>query len=244
MAEWENPYAELQRNLRSVLHDRLRRTNGCVSRQQFMECVKVGSADRAEKLLLRLFTETEKGLLEWKPEIDTVEVLTKKLGGIEAVRTTELTALWSHSRKLRLRTTYPYLAPAGKKNQHVSYSDFSRTAVFGLDVLVRPPTEFSEDRGDKKLQNGLVLGEENIALVAHGTFENGRLVDDGEYFSRIVVGDAFNIPNVWSLIAPAAGRCERDMRSPLRLGDAAATLDAALPHLNNFAQAAAMAFIN
>jgi hypothetical protein len=244
MTEWTNPYNDFQHSLREILNDRLRRTNGCVTREQFMECALPGLDEKAEKMRLRLFSQHSDGRLEWKPEIMDEQDLIKKVGGSAAIRQADLITLWSQSRKLSLRTAYPKLAPVGKKTQHVSRNSFSHAPVFGVDVLVRPPTVFSEDRDDKSLHNGLVLGEECIALVIHGTFENGRLVEDGEYFARLVVGDAFTIPKVSSLISPAAGLCENAIRASLQKGDATGTVDALLPHLNSFAEASSMAFIS
>ena len=244
MTEWTNPYSEYQHSLREALKDRLRRTNGCVSRDQFMDCTAPERANKAEKMLLRLFNLQTGGNLEWKPEIVSEETLLQKVGDSTAVLSSDLVNLWSKSRKLSLRTAFPYIAPVSNKSQHVGRHSFRHAPVFGVDVLVRPPTIFSEDRGDKSVHNGLTLGEECIALVIHGTFDSGHLVEDGEYFTRLVVGNAFGIPKMTSMIPPAAGRCEHAMRVPLRSGDAKGAVDAALPHLNDFAQAAAMAFVS
>lgn len=244
MSDWTNPYTTFQHSLREALKGRLRRTNGCVSREQYMDCVIPGRGEKAAKVLLRLFTVHEDGKLEWKPEIVTEKVLIQRVGGSSAIHTPSLVALWSSSRRLSLRTAFPYIAPAGSKTQHVGRHSPSHAPVFGVDVLVRPPTPFAEDRDEKSLRNSLMLGEECFALVIHGTFENERLVDDGEYFARVVVGDAFNIPKIATQIPQVAWSCEREMWRPLREGDADGAVDAALPHLHGFAEASAMAFVS
>ncbi len=240
---WTNPYNELQHSLRQALRSRLRRTNGYVSIDQFMECVQPGCASKAGQLRLRLFKVHVDGKMEWKPEIVSEALLAQKVGGSAAIDMDRLTTLWAHSRRLSLRTPFPSLAPAGNKSQHVGRHSFSHAPVFGVDVLVRPPTEFAEERADSATRNSLQLGEEAIALVIHGNFADGRLVEDGQYFARLVVGNAFGIPKIASLISPAAGSCEHAMRASLRAGDPEGVMDSALPRLHTFAHDAAMAFV-
>lgn len=241
---WTNPYQELQRSLREALHEALRRTNGCVTRDEFLTCTDPDRADKAEKMLLRLCRVHDDGTLEWKPEIVSEESLVRKLSGSPAVREGDVRRLWSRSYELHRRTAYPYLAPSGHKSQLVRPTSWGRAPVFGLDVLVRPPVEPTEGGPSATLKNDLVLGEECIALVIHGTFEGPQLVIDGRYEPRLVVGDDLAIPKIVSRLPAVADRCASAMFAPLRAGDARGTVSAALPHLDAFAREAALAFVN
>ncbi|MEI7548494.1 MAG: hypothetical protein WCK21_10625 [Actinomycetota bacterium] len=242
MQGWTNPYSDLQQIVRSVLKDRLRRTNGCVTREQFAACAEVEQADRVEKAMLRLCHVRPDGALEWKPDVVSEESLLRKLGGSSAVSTSRLVGLWSKSRALSARTAYPHLAPSANKSQLVSRRSFSEAPVFGLDILLRPPAEFSE--GSVGARNVLSLGNECFALVVHGEFDAGRLSDSGEFFTRLVVGDDLAIPAVTSQLARVSGRCELEVISPLYEGDIEASVDAVLPHLNDFARFMASAFVS
>jgi hypothetical protein len=244
MTEWSNPYNVIQRSVRTALKDRLRRTNGRVCRGDLLACADAAHRARAEKLVLRLCRVCPDGMLEWKPEIVSIETLRQKLGGTKAVDAERLQFLWSQSRTLAERTTYPYLAPAANKSQLVSRTNFREPPVFGIDFLVRPPTEFSEDRDEEETRNALSLGAECLALVIHGQFDDGCLSDDGDFFARVVVGDELAIPKVVAQIPSVAIRCEMAMIPSLYAGDVEAAVDAALPHLHDFARSTAMAFVS
>jgi len=241
---WANPYSDLQRLLRIALRDGTRRTNGCITKPAFMDCALPGASDKAEKMALRLFTARADDTLEWKPELVSKEVVLDRLNGSTAFDTQRLLRLWQDSRQLSRRTPFPFLAPAANTSQLVSRDSWSQAPVFGVDLLLRPPTTFSGDREDKELRNALKLGEEKFALVIHGTFDKGRLIDDDEYLARLVFGDAFSIPKIVSLMGPTIRGCEQTMRAPLIAGDARGAVDAALPLLNDFARQAAAAFVN
>jgi len=209
-----------------------------------LACTYPEDADRAAKALLRLCSVCPDGLLEWKPEIDSEQALLRCLHGSTAVRATELVDLWSESHQLRQRTAYPSLAPAGRKNQHVSVRSFRAAPVFGVDILVRPPTEFAEDRVDGLDRHTLVLGAECMALVIHGDFDGSRLADGGIFFTRLVVGDALSVPRITAEIPAAAGRCEMAMLEPLVRGDLVGAIDASLPYLDRFADSVGRALVS
>lgn len=244
MNDWDNPYQDLQRELRHALKDRLRRTNGRVTRDQFLACAEPDRMEKAEKLMLRLCADAPDGRLEWKPEIVSEETLLQKLNGSTAVRSKDLVRLWDRTRDLTERTAFPMLAPAANKSQHVSGHSLTATPVFGFDILVRPQATFAEQREDGALHNDLQLGEESIALVVHGTFDDGILVIDGAYEVRLVVGDGFRPAGIGRLIPETAGRCETAMFAALRAGDAMGAVDAALPVVQAFAQEAARAMLS
>ena len=193
---------------------------------------------------LRLLTRRPDASLEWKPELVTEELLRRQVAGSAAIDLGLLIGLWSTSRRIENRTAFPFLAPVSNKSQHVSRNDWLQRPVFGIDILVRPPVEFSEDRDEKDLRNDLILSEECFAIVVHGNMREGQLIDDGEYFARLVTGDAFSIPRINSLIPLAATRCELSMNGALLRGDADGVVDAALPNLNRFAADAYAAFIS
>lgn len=236
MADWTNPYKELQHAVRTALRDRLRRTNGCVTREEFLACAVPERIDRAEKLMLRLLRPGIDGRLEWKPEIVSEDLLVQKVGRSAAINERDLISLWSRSRHLHERTAFPYLAPAGDKSKLVSRHSFNAAPVFGVDLLVRPPVAFSEDRLGGQTRNALTLGDESIAVIVHGGFHEGRLDPNEEYFVRLVVGDDLAIPKVQSRISATAGGCELAMLEPLLAGDAPGAVGATLPRLDRFAR--------
>lgn len=244
MTEWTNPYPELQRALRQAINDGLRRTNGLIDPGDFANCVVPGAQDKAAKMLLRLLLRHPDGRLEWKPELVSEAALLDKLGGSKAVDVRALTRLFEDSRRLANRTSYPSIAPVANKSQLVSRHSFLEPPVFGVDILVRPPTEFSDDRDDGELRNALTLGDEALALVVHGEFDGLRLVTTDTYVVRLVVGNAFSIPRIVGLIPRAAFGCEQALREPLLAGDPQRAVAAVLPHLNRFAADAALAFVS
>lgn len=243
MGEWVNPYAELQHSLRLVMRDRLRRSSGSITMDAFMSCAASGRDSAAAKMALRLLHHGGDGILEWKTEIASEEALLQRIGGSKAIRVDEVVKLWRSSRQLALRTAYPMLAPAGNRSQHVKRSLFGPSPVYGVDVLVRPLTEFSEDRDGSASRNALSVGADCFALVIHGDFNHGALVRESEFDVRLVVGDSLRIRNiVVELIPKYAWRCEVAIRSALLHGDSAGAIDAVLPHLAEFANAATNAF--
>ena len=94
------------------------------------------------------------------------------------------------------RTEFPNIAPSNKKSQLVSRYSFAAKPVFGVDILVRPPVSFSDIEGDDNNRN-LQLGDECIAAVIHGNFDDANALSlDEDYSVRFVVGDDLSIPNV------------------------------------------------
>lgn len=239
MTDWTNPYADIQQEYRSALLNRLRRTNGRVSREDFMACAMPGQAAKAERSILRVLLELPDGALEWKPEIVSEAALLAKLGGGPAFCAEQLLDLWARSRALEARTAYPALAPAGKKGQLVSRHSSEAAPVFGVDILIRPPIEFADTRAGGVLRHNLSLGRECVALIVHAEFVDGRLSDHGDYFVRVVVGDDLAVPEVLAMLDSTALRCELAMIEPLYTGDAPTAVDAALLHLDRLAQRAA-----
>ena len=239
---WSNPYPDIQRAARHAVNDGLRRTNGVVTPGQFAACTIQGSEQKAAKVRSRLFNTTDLGL-EWKAEIQSLEDLERRLSGAKSINPEALAALLASSRPVRFRTEFPYIAPASKTSQHTSRFNMAAAPVFGVDVLIRPPAQFSEDRAGSALRNELTLGEECFALVAHGNFANGALLDDGSYLVRLVVGDAFAIPAIVRHMPEIAVACEAAMKQPLLDGETKLAVRAALPYLNKFGKAASDAFV-
>ncbi len=242
MSKWENPYSELQHDLRSALTAALHRTNGCVSRDQFMACATLGREPQAERLLSRLLLARTDGTWEWKEEFADEETVRRRVGDNPSVSLSDLLVLWRLSRQPSLRTSFPHIAPSNWRSQLVSRHNWRRESVFGVDVLVRPPTEF-HDESAASLNRNLQVGDESICLVVHGTFDRRHLVDDGSYLVRLVVGNDLAISRIASQIPRLAGTCEIKMRPCLLAGDPAAAVMVVLPHLNTFAHESALALL-
>ena len=244
MAQWKNPYEVQQRVLRRALKDALRRNNGYVSRAEYAYCCKPGEAAKAEKLALRLFFVRPDGQLEWKPEIASREILESKLDGSLAIDKERISNVWKQSRRPHLRSDFPYLAPTSRKSQLVGIDSYSRTPVLGADVLVRPPTAFSQELGNSTEIHDLAVGRESLALVIHGNFRDESLIIDGVAAVRQPDRLPLPIPKVVDLIPIAAGRCELAMMAPLMHGDLTTAVRRALSHLNVFAREVTLAFAN
>ncbi|WP_146085385.1 hypothetical protein [Rathayibacter sp. AY1E1] len=244
MDEWSHPYSQFQHKVRTRLKERLRRNNGRVMPEQFEACVRPGGATKAAKMRLRLFTAQVDGALEWKPDLVSEDSLRRQVSASAAIDLGLLIDLWARSRRIENRAAFPNLAPAGNKSQHVSMDDWRQSAVFGVDILIRPLVEFSGQGTVNGLRNDLVLSDESFAVVAHGNLRDGQLVNDGEFFARLVIGKGMNIPRITSLIPSTAQRCELAMFGPLLLGDADGVVDAVLQPLSRFATEAYRAFLS
>lgn len=235
MSDWVNPYESLQREIRGCLRETLKRNNGIVVTDEIMGCLNTNNRTKAQKLFQRLFKPSDDGTFEWKPEIVSEEMLVKKLDGNQSVNAGKLASVFRLSRSLGKRTAHPYVAPSNNRSQLVPLHSFAAAPVFGVDVLVRPPTEFTNVVSGDTLKNDFNVGEQNFALFLHGTFEDGLLVDDGEFFARLVVGDAFKTLNVAEVISRTAGQCEADARLPLVTGDVERAVERVAKRMNSFA---------
>ena len=234
--------AVAQRSVRRALRDRLRRSNGTIAREDLIACLRTGYEKDGERIQRRLLRVREDRLLEWKQEVDSEGALRRRVGGASCVNLEDLVRLWARSRELGNRSAYPYLVPSGNTSQRVKRDSFGPQPVYGIDLLLRPPNEFSQDRAGA-VRNELRLGEECIALVVHGIFEGGRLASGSEYFSRIVVGNGLrNFEIVTTLIPRYAWSCEQLIRKPLLDGDMSLVVDRALPYLHKFAVDATASF--
>lgn len=243
MRSWENPHTELQRRVRRHVKRRLRRHNGKICRNEFLECVDRGQIERAEKLMQRLCRSSGDGMLEWKPGIVSEASLILRLGGNKSVERSAVVDLWTRSQRLSERTAFPHIAPAGNKSQLRSWRDFSGPAVFGVDLLTRPRVDFAQDRPSNEERHDLILGDECFALVLHADFVECYLPDDGRLLARVVVGDGLAIPSVTARVQRTAALCELAVVGYLADGEVEGAVDAVLPILDEFARDVAWSLV-
>lgn len=240
-----NPYPALQQEFRRQLKLQLRRTGGFITAGEYAACVDPqGRPETAAKLRDRLFTPAPDGTLEWKPEVSSEDLLQRRHAATKAVDLRRLRSLWHRSRRLERRTPYPHLAPVSRTSQLVSVTSYTAAPVLGVDLLVRPPAIFAEDRDGGPARHDLVVGAEALVLVVHGVFDDGALVRDTEYFARLIVGDTFHIPRVVDRVPAVAGACEAAMRPYLLRRQTAQAVQAALTKLNDFGGHIASSFVH
>lgn len=114
MQSWKNPHQAVQQSIRSSLKTALMRTNGAVTKDQVLECLKTDDPIRAQKILQQLFSSTDDGSLQWKPDFTSYELLEKRLNGNKAVDLQKIETLYKSSRAIDKRTKHPYIAPSNK----------------------------------------------------------------------------------------------------------------------------------
>lgn len=185
-ANWVNPYAPLQKQVTHLVRQKLSRSNGTISQQQFTELFR--NFKEPDKIKNRLFVKTGEQL-EWKPEIQTKQDLKQKLGSPDKF-TTEIEKAFTESKNIRNRTKYPLLTYSGKPSQIVPSNGFN-DPVYGFSILVRPYTSFSES--GEQLHNDLHLGEHSFACCLHFTQNNdgSATIDFTKETVRIIWGNYF-----------------------------------------------------
>ncbi len=243
MTKWDNPYKEIQHLFRSEINGMLRRNNGITDRETVSKFFTTDDEEKIDKFLLRFFEINSSKDLEWKLKYSSIEVFRKDIQENKFVDVDSFLRLHNETRKTENRTEFPYIAPCNKKNQLVSHYDFSKTPVFGVDILVRPPVEFSSSKAECVSQRNLKVGSECFALVIHGDFQGKSLVNNSEYFHRLIVGDAFAIDNIVKLIPEIAHKCENDTKDALTSGNIEKATHNILNHLNSFSHAVSLSLV-
>ncbi|HCT84439.1 MAG TPA: hypothetical protein DF296_04480 [Candidatus Margulisbacteria bacterium] len=156
--KWINPYKSLQDQFRSMLNKELSRNNGIISEETFQNAFI--NCKKLTNLRQRLFIPNN-NQLEWKPEIVNVEMLAKKIGKPISELDPLIIEVFNRSRQMDNRCRYPYLAYANRNNliKHDSIDP-----VYGIDVLIRPVTSFTESEEKK---NNFFIGSHSLALFLH-----------------------------------------------------------------------------
>ena len=163
-----------QKVIRLRLVNLLQRSNGTITEREYLEAFN-HSRDRLDKLKLRLFHVASSGELEWKPDISSETDLARKIGILRADIPKKILDLFYHSREPQKLSLFPHITCARKKRQYRDETDFP---VFGFDILIRPPTEFTI--GSKK-KNNFVVGRHAFAYFIHA--------NDNNYMLRANMGD-------------------------------------------------------
>lgn len=169
-------YRSLQSKLRMHLKSALRRNNGTLTEQDFRRIFS--HVKKVDKLMLRLCKKLPHGQLEWKPEINTIEDLIKKVGNKDNI-TEEIKAVFRGSKYMYNRSDYQFIVPANKTRQIKSLYDF-HGPVYGFDILIRPMTEFLSEKQIGEHKNDLHIGSNSFAVVIHASLTKEGQIDKSE----------------------------------------------------------------
>ena len=166
-------YEYIQKIIRLQLNLLLNKNNGLITAAEYSSAFKPKDP-KQDKLKLRLFKILDSGKLEWKSEINTVEILAQKMARDEIPEA--VLQLFDRSREPQEVAKFPHIVKSNRKNLYRDDVDFP---VFGFDILVRCPTEFSS--GDIK-SNNFNIARHAFAYVIHA--------DENSYMLRAIMGDS------------------------------------------------------
>ncbi len=222
----------LQSRMRASLRTLLRRHNGIVKLHQLEVAFGALPPALIQKKIQRLTTQLNPVHYEWKAELQTWDAVVKKLGpDAKGVNYDLLRNLFHNTRAAEERSQYSYLATSNS-NKLVSVYDFNRPPVFGFDVLVRPPNEFTDTSSNHAPTHNLKVSDEGVVFVIHGDFIGDRLDPVGEYMTRIVYGGYFAAEPWCEMLATAAFMVETNAKKYLLDGDAQGVCTVAVTSFN------------
>lgn len=187
-------YKKLQTEVRRVIVDKLKRTNGTVTEKDF-ESAFTGFKN-LQALKQRLFV-LHSGDLEWKQDIVSLDDLARKLGSPDKI-TKEIKALFTSSKYLHNRNKYSNITPSNKKDKIRGVYE-EDGPVYGFDILIRPIVEkFYSETGEA--HNDLILGRNCFAIVIHTHLDDQGNLDPSDVMFRYVSAEGTRDVNLLSYL--------------------------------------------
>lgn len=242
MDKWINPYKNLDSKLKTALKTALKRNNGLVTEQDFNATILPEASPATVKHLKnRLFHLGADEKLEWNQKWlkkEQIAALSSNKEYQKAINLEKLENLFITSRLPHKRTQYPYVAPSSLKSRLTSIDHPRKRAVIGINTLVRPECTFSNGSGSGKntTNNTLTVGEEEIILALHGTFNETVLAANENPKPRLILGEKISKRHTPVQIARTLRPLTAELEEPLRKGDWTKTAQVIAKNLNNFAE--------
>lgn len=185
-------YQTIQQEIKVTLREVLHRNNGLITKQMFDETIsphlKKGEINRMK---VRLFVENSNAHLEWRSNINSPEILAKRLKISLDKVPPDILELFENSRMIEKRTKYPLLVPDDKKSL-ISYN--KKNPVFGISIFVRPiVSSYASDTGTNP-NYSYTCPTNSMGIFFHTDLDN-----QGQLGNKLVVRSAYGA-NFLSLI--------------------------------------------